>query len=229
MHCRTRQDGSGGRKTRPSVAPLAAKLSGALIVALSLIGLWGSPVASATGGSVTPDPSPQPAGASATSSPTPDPAPQAASSFHSSGPSTSQPVASSPAPAPPQTPAPTVVPAPAGPAIGVSQSAAAASRQAAPVAPLTRVPLAHHTRPHPAPHARRREATRTIPGPTAVPVPWHGADPLDVQSALTLPTVLTPHRDGVLLLVGAGALALLVLASASMLRVLVRMDGELGV
>lgn len=230
--------------TRATAAPLPAKLAGLLIVVLTLAAVFSPALAYAAGGNVKPDPSPQPAAGTASGTPSPDPAPQATSSSSQSstaGAPAAQPVVSSSAPAQPApsnsaparpaTSAPSVVPTPAGPGIGLAQGGGEqTSHPAAPVARVIRVPLAHRPRKHATRHVRRLLETRVLPRPTSVPVPWRGPDPLDVQSAMSLPTVsASPRKSGVLLLAGAGALALLVLASGAMLRVLVRMESKLGV
>jgi hypothetical protein len=120
-----------------------------------------------------------------------------------------------------------VVATPAGAALGVSQGAGPSSTQPTTPSvvgvPLARAPAARHLR-----RTHRAAAPHAVIRPASTPIPWRGADPLDVQSATTLRVVsASPHRNGMLLLAGAGALALLVLASGAMLRALVRMEERL--
>jgi hypothetical protein len=201
---------------RASAASTVARPGGTLILGVLLLVLLGPAAARGASNGVTPDPAPQSGHGASTGSPSPDQAPQAASQ---------PPQVSSSAAAPPQ--AAPVIPRPT--TSGLALAPTTAGSQSTPtttgtvairVSPVkrrahTRTNLKHHT------------ATSVTAGLSLAAVPWRGRNPLDVGNVVSSqPT--SSSRNGFLLLLGALALSVLAIASASLLRLLVRMDGERG-
>jgi hypothetical protein len=168
-----------------------------------------SPVAHAGSSNVSPDPAPHARSSSGGGNPAPDPSPQAT------------PSSSAVSAAPPQPVAP-VVPRPTSSGIGVISSAQSggSTTTTATTAIQPSVPVRRSIR-RTVHHARHRAAwVATVA--RQVTTPWH-VDPLLAGAAVsTQPTA--PQRNGLLLLLGSAAMAVLALASASMLRLLRRMD-----
>ena len=185
----------------------------AVVAGLVLLGFgWSATSAAASGAS--PDPAPQASPAANSGSPAPDPAP-VASPTDSTGSATST-----------QTTAP-VVPHATSSGIGVASSSSHA----------TQTPSVRTTQSAPAIRASpvirrpaRAAATRANRQPHRVPVVMHHlANPWRLNwfspTGVAARAVTSP-RNGLLLLFGAIALAVLALASGSMLRLLRRMEAR---
>jgi hypothetical protein len=247
---RTRHRGSGTWTARASAASILARSGRMMIAALCLALLaLASPAGAAA--APQPEPSPQPAPSGSPSTPSPDPVPGAASSAAAnsavSTASTShavvttnsapaeQPVQTAPAGQPPKA-APTVSPSSGG--HGVSLAEPTITRPSSPArrhsestasnVPVVSVPVERATRAtskHP--HTARRNAVSATT--TARPNTfWR-----HLHAVWTLPATLSamlplPHRSGLLLLLGAVALFVLVGASVSSMRMLLRTGAERG-
>jgi hypothetical protein len=182
----------------------------ALLATLVWFAVAAVPTAHAASGP-SPDPAPHAApAAGGGGNPSPDPAPQPAP-------------ASSPISAAPAQPAAPVVPRPSSSGIGVAAPASSHSSTptTATAAIKPSVP-ARRSKRHVV-HYGRRPAAWVATAARQVRTPWH-ADPLLAGAAAS--SQPTPaQRNGLLLLLGSAALAVLAVASASMLRLLRRMDG----
>lgn len=160
---------------------------------------------------LSPDPSPQAAPATSGGSPAPDPAPQAAPAAR---PTQSASASQSPAP---------VVPRPTASGIGVGSTSTSGGSTVTTANPVIQPspPVRRHIRR--AVHRVRRPAVWVADVARQVTAPWHQNPLLSAAGATSQPTASA--RNGLLLLLGAAALAVLALASGSMLRLLRRMDG----
>ncbi len=215
-----------------SAAPILARLGGRVALGILLSLFIGSAVARAGNHGVKPDPALQPAPASSTAGPSPDPAPQAASRPSNSSSSSSsgsrppsQPLITTSSSAKPS-PQATVIPRPTGSGITLAPTGAESSANSTAGAAI-RVPLRETRTAHARTHVKDAARGLTVQ-PAQVAVPWRGRDPLDVRTAVSS-LLAPPSRNGMLLLSGAVAFAVLALASASLLRLLARMNQHRGI
>jgi hypothetical protein len=191
----------------------------AILAALVTFAL-AAPSAQAASPHASPDPSPQAAPSPSGGGPGPDPAPQAAPAPVTSAPVTSASSSASSAP---------VVPRPTSSGIGVaSPVTGGGSTTTAATAPIQPSPSVHKSLRHAVHHAQRPPAWVAVVT-RQLTTPWR-KDPLLATTAAGAqsngsPQPSTPPRNGLLLLLGSAALAVLALASGSMLRLLRRMDG----
>jgi hypothetical protein len=208
------------RETDPSDASILARISERAAVGLILSSLAASSSALAAAPSPTPDPAPA--------------APQAVPVGHTHQ-HTSQPAPTAPQPASPSTSAPSKsrspapgssapTPAPSGASVGAAPSHIVPGVHLGGGAAAIRAPASSSPRLiHPA-RTRHRARTRTPPAaPRTLVAPRR--DPLRAVP----PAAVTPaasRHDGVLLLLGALALAALVGASGMLLRLLARLNAE---
>jgi hypothetical protein len=188
----------------------------ALLATLVWFAVAAVPTAHAASGP-SPDPAPHAApAAGGGGNPSPDPAPQPAPA--------SSPVSAAPAqPAAPVQSAAPVVPRPSS--SGIAVAAPASSHSSTPTTATAAIKPsvpARRSKRHVV-HYGRRPAAWVATAARQVRTPWH-ADPLLAGAAAS--SQPTPaQRNGLLLLLGSAALAVLAVASASMLRLLRRMDG----
>ena len=236
-HRRSRHGGLETRRARPSAAtPTLNRLGKTLVLALVVIVATAPASASAAGGGTAANPAPQPAAPNAgPSTPTPDAVPGAvasagsnASSGRASAGSTAAaggaPRQSAPSITTSQAPA-SLAPgtAAASPAGGTPSQVAKSSRANRSALPSDR---SHAARPR----ARSRHAPgtrtkgRTINGALAQ-LMAHAGQLLGFSGPAAV-TAGTARRDGVLLLLSALGLLVLVGASSSLLRFLLRMKPE---
>jgi hypothetical protein len=194
------------------VSPLDANAGPATVsvVAMVLCFLAGAPLAMAA--APAPDPAPQATQAGSGQAPNPDPAPQA-------------PTQQSTPPAAPSTSV-TVLPHPSTGEVAVappssSQPHATTTTATAPV--IHAAKPAHAARPA-ARSGRRRGHRHVAPPPKRPPKPASHPRVITFQPT-PAPRASGSTRSGMLLLFGAGAMFVLALASASMLRLLRRMGG----
>jgi hypothetical protein len=197
--CRTRCGGCGTRTSGASAALILARSGRTVAVVLLLIGSAASGAARAA----APDPSPQPAAASSAAGPTPDPAPQAQPSVQSQA-----------------TPRPTE----SGVALGATAGKpSTVTRGRVTEVPITPVSIAPRSRPvsHRAHGRGARAAGRSAS--SQLQRRNRGLFGAMAGAAARPPT---PQRNGVLLLLAASAVWALVIASASLLRLVGRIrDG----
>lgn len=178
-----------------------------ILVTLACFGI-AAPIAQAA---PSPDPAPQHASFASAPGPSPDPSPQAAPVQ----PAQSAPVMQAPAP---------VVPQPTSSGIGVvpaagsgEPSVTSTARVIQPSAPARKV--GRHTV-----HRVQLPAISVSTVAHRLTSPWRRISFLTPASLGARPTA-APARNGLLLLLGSAALAVLAVASASMLRLLRQMDG----
>lgn len=202
--------------TKSTTPLLSARLaSGAAVLALLVSPGFGASVAWASGPS--PDPAPQAAGSSSSGSPAPDPAPQTASQHSTGSASSSQSLAP-------------VVSNSASSGVGVGSSGSLET-QTEPhpsttvtptiaATPVIRRPTRRATR-----HVQRQPHLVSFSARELVS-PWR-LNPFASSTAIAARTVGS-SRNGLLLLFAAVALAVLALASGSLMRQLTRMNRELG-
>lgn len=217
---RLRYGGFGRRGADPSAVSSRARIGGTTILGLLLV-VGSMPTATAAAGASAPDPAPQTAPAGVTSSsPTPDPAPRTGSVRLPAG--RFSPAFSS---GHSVTPASSTVRAPSsGPSAATVQSSSHTSSG-------TRTTSVHAPMPLP----RRATASGRRPPARVTTASERTHPPTDLMLArardllgLSTPSVNAPgavHRDGVLLLLCALALAMLVVASLALLR-LVRLNAQ---
>jgi hypothetical protein len=167
-------------------------------------------------------------------SPTPDPAPQAVPLGHTHQP-TSQPAPTKPQPASPSTSAPSksrspapgssaVTPAPSGASVGAAPSHVVPGVHPGGGATAIRAPASSSPRLIHTARTRHPARTRTSPAaPRTLLAPRR--DPLRAVPPVAIRPAPSRH-DGVLLLLGALALAALVGASGMLLRLLARLNAE---
>jgi hypothetical protein len=210
---RARHRGARPLRVRRPPSPTVALASGLVVLALLVLAATALGAAGAA-----PDPAPQSASAGAgTAGPAPDPTPQSAasSSVHSPAVPTTR-----------QTEAPvSAAVSGAGPPVA-EPNAAAVTRPT-----FTRTPQPSTRAAASAKHARSRKLAPRRRSPTAQ-ARLHRVAPTRTHDLLDLPAVaisspMTSHPSGALLLIGALALAVLALASSSLLRRLMRMNAEL--
>jgi hypothetical protein len=227
---RTRHGGSATRMARASAASIFALPDGRVVCALCLLLFALAVPARAL---AAPQPQPAPSGSSSTPSPDPSPGATSSGSANSSSSSvnasTDHSVVTSSAPS--EQPAETADAVAQSSGGGVSLAKPVNTRPSTPAprpngstasnVPVRSVPL--EQAPSKQRHLARRAAVRAK---TAAPDHslWR-----HMHAVWTLPASLRallplPHRSGLLLLAGALALFLLVGASASLMRVLMRMD-----
>jgi hypothetical protein len=222
---------------------LVARKGAAVAVGVLLASLAaGAPAALAAGGSKSTGPAPQPApssraAAGSTAAPRPDPAPGAATETRSASKPTSDPAPGSqstrssdaqPQGSPPSSGTP-VASGDSAPALRPAVIRRAAPAQGGTLAAA--VPQHHAVRPRPSSRVRTRNSARPTsvardPSPAGVTRTEAGRRQLLGVSGGAAADSATERRDGLLLLIGAVALGVLVLASSVLLRRLRRLHGE---
>lgn len=193
-----------------SHVPLAGLRGGLAVAGLVLFLGFGTPAAWAAGSGVSPDPAPQSAPSSGPAGPSPDPSPQAATQPSTGSASSSQ------------SAAPVVSQA------SSTRTAVVSPNSTERTATTTATPAVHPSsvtrRPARVAIARVHHRARSIAlDARRLTSPWR-LNPLYDATALGARTLPAP-RNGLLLLGGALALAVLALASGSLLRLLRQMEG----
>ena len=178
-----------------------ARIGRAVAIAALALTCLASTAAQAAGKASAGGPSPQPAPASSGAAPTPDPAPQAA--MRSTPPRTA-----------------TQLPRSAGPIAPIESSGGGTTQQGtatgSPPGPARTESIGRDRTTHPAPreHARRSPAVRAVSPSFPLPLPRN----LLLLPRNALGVTLRAHREGILLLSAAVAMAVLAVASFTLLR-----------
>lgn len=208
-----------------TAAFIVARFAGT--VTLVVIGLTLALPSVAQASPPKPDAAPQ-AGSSSGSGRSPDPSPHAQASSQSSTNSAPSGQQSAPSSALSQQPSQAaVLPSTAGtPELGLTQGATGThTTKRTTTTPIIQLRATTRHRTASSTRQRRRTAAHATIPQLNIGSLWHGSDPFHAQTA-ALTSPVSSHSDGLVLLFGALGLTVLVLASGSLLRVLVRMEGE---